>query len=267
MSRQAAHILCRHRVATDRVPADKPSAALQRGRCRYALPAVAPTAVGGQSLGTRIQGKRISVLVDSRAPRCGLCRAAAPAHAQAAAALESAARVITWTSAAGGKGSRRRRRRLKVQHGRGTSWRANRRGLPRRAATTTIPSSKPISSLFRQAIRRDGYPRMSALLCPSGLSQPPGDRTSRPRSDPERILCNVCAPDGKVRMRPGRHDGARARRHDRPARPALGEAEGPVRSAASNRDPRAAARGWRSTNGAGCQSGKRALDGDRFHGL
>jgi thioredoxin 2 len=91
---EAAHVVCPHCAAVNRVPPDRPAAAAKCGGRHLALFEGHPIEVDAASFERHIRGNGIPVLLDVWAPWCGPCRTMAPAFAQAARTLEPGMRLI-----------------------------------------------------------------------------------------------------------------------------------------------------------------------------
>jgi thioredoxin 2 len=91
---EAAHVVCPHCAAVNRVPADRPAAAAKCGGCHLALFDGHPVEVDEAGFERHLRGNGIPLLLDVWAPWCGPCRTMAPAFAQAARTLEPGMRLI-----------------------------------------------------------------------------------------------------------------------------------------------------------------------------
>ena len=82
------HVVCPHCHTTNRVASDQLAHAPDCGKCHRPLFDAHPAALDEAAFERHIARSDVPVLVDFWAPRCGPCRAMAPAFEQAAAQLE-----------------------------------------------------------------------------------------------------------------------------------------------------------------------------------
>jgi thioredoxin 2 len=93
-TRAAAHLVCPHCAAVNRVPLDRPATAARCGKCHAALFDGHPAEVDEAGFEAHLRGNEIPVLVDIWAPWCGPCRMMAPAFERAAQELEPGVRLL-----------------------------------------------------------------------------------------------------------------------------------------------------------------------------
>jgi thioredoxin 2 len=90
----AAHIVCPHCAALNRVPAERPVALARCGSCHKALFNAHPVAADEAGFERHLQSNDIPVLLDVWAPWCDPCCTMAPQFERAAAALEPDVRLL-----------------------------------------------------------------------------------------------------------------------------------------------------------------------------
>ncbi|MBD3619529.1 MAG: thioredoxin TrxC [Chromatiales bacterium] len=90
----AVHVVCPHCGRTNRVPADRLTAAPVCGACKKPLFTGHPAEVDGAGLKAQVGRSDLPVLVDFWAPWCAPCRMMAPAFAQVAARFEPQLRCL-----------------------------------------------------------------------------------------------------------------------------------------------------------------------------
>ena len=90
----ATHVVCPHCSRTNRVPADRLTAAPNCGACKQPLFTGHPAEVDAAALQSHVAKNDLPVLVDFWAPWCGPCQMMAPAFVQATAQFEPRVRFL-----------------------------------------------------------------------------------------------------------------------------------------------------------------------------